>query len=304
MDSFDRFLLNVVYDIPCLIFVVDSVDKRIIYTNQHMKDALGDDCVGRPFAERFSSAGGDHFFVSYTHKNSTTTTEKAGTFPQQSEYYDDDSENWYHVLQRPIAWIVGTRKIVFILNEINALKRLQKDLSEAHATLAFKNRELEIAAKTDHLTQLCNRHHLDDVLAQEFARSRRTRKPFSAFIADSDQFKLVNDIYGHQVGDLVLIELARLLRTTLRATDTVGRWGGEEFLVILPETGLEGAAQVAEKLRQAIEAYDFPAIGHKTASFGVTELRPEDSVKEMIARADDALYRAKKAGRNRVEAIA
>lgn len=302
MQGFDQFLLSVVYNIPNFIFVVDRADNRIIYANPFMQQALGADCVGRPFAECFCGAGGGHFFVSYAQQHAAASAGETNMPPQQSEYYDDESENWYHVLQRPITWIDGTSKIVFVLNEINALKRLQKDLSEAHATLAFKNRELEIAAKTDCLTQLYNRHHLDAVIEQEFARFRRCAKPFSVFIADCDKFKSVNDTHGHLLGDLVLIEIARMARKAVRDIDTVGRWGGEEFLVILPETGLAGAVQAAEKLRQTIAAHDFPAVGRKTASFGVAELRPAESIKDLIARADEALYRAKENGRNRVEA--
>ncbi|MBK7005284.1 MAG: GGDEF domain-containing protein [Burkholderiales bacterium] len=309
MDNFDRFLLTVVYDIPHLVFVVDPVDKRIIYANQRMLDLAGTDCIGSLFAEKFSSAGGDHFFVSYMHSRSALATDialanTAEGFPQQSEYYSDDSEDWFHVLQRPIKWLDGTRKIVFILNEINALKRLQKELSEAHATLAFKNHELEIAAKTDRLTQLYNRHHLDEVLHREITRFKRTGTPFTVFIADCDKFKSVNDSYGHQVGDMVLMDIARLMRANVRATDTVGRWGGEEFLVILPDTNLDGAVQLAEKMRLTIAGHDFPTVGHKTASFGVAEMRPNENIKELIGRADEALYRAKEGGRNCIEADA
>ena len=303
MDNFDHFLLTVVYDIPNLVFVVDPLDKRIIYANQHMLDLLGGDCIGSLFADKFSSAGGDHFFVSYMHSRTAPASVADATeaFPLQSEYYNDESEDWFHVLQRPIKWLDGTRKIVFILNEINALKRLQKELSEAHATLAFRNRELDIAAKTDRLTQLYNRHHLDEVLHLEFVRFQRTAKPFSVFIADCDHFKSVNDSYGHQIGDLVLIDIARLMRGDVRASDTVGRWGGEEFLAILPDTMADGASEVAEKLRLAIASHSFPSAGHKTASFGVAEMRPGESIRELIARADEALYRAKETGRNRVE---
>jgi diguanylate cyclase (GGDEF)-like protein len=121
------------------------------------------------------------------------------------------------------------------------------------------------------------------------------------FIADCDSFKAVNDTHGHQVGDLVLIELAALMSKSVRAIDTVGRWGGEEFLAILPETGIDGATQLADKLRREIEAYAFPVVGCRTASFGVAVLRPTENIKDLIARADAALYLAKESGRNRVE---
>ncbi len=300
MQDFDRFLLTVDYDLANLIFVVDQGDGTIVYANQYMRDTLGADCVGRRFAEQFSGAGGAQHFISYNQQHGA----EAAAPPLQSEYYDDDSENWYHVQQRQIAWIDGSPKIVFVLSEINALKRLQKDLTEAHATLAFKNRELEISARTDRLTSLYNRYQLDQVITSEFQRFRRYGKPFSVLLADCDQFKQVNDTYGHPAGDAVLIDLARLLQSNIRATDTLGRWGGEEFLAILPETGLDNASQLAEKLRATISAYVFPAVGHKTASFGIAQIRPDENIKDLVARADQALYLAKANGRNRVEALA
>ncbi|MBK7002522.1 MAG: PAS domain-containing sensor histidine kinase [Rhodoferax sp.] len=145
MQEFDRFLLSVVYDIPNLIFVVDTEDGTIIYANQFMCETLGAACIGRKFSEQFASAGAEHFFVSYQWNAPPDTTPDNAEILQQSEYYDDESENWYHVLQRPVIWHDGTRKIVFVLNEINALKRLQTDFSEAHAALALKNIELEVA---------------------------------------------------------------------------------------------------------------------------------------------------------------
>ncbi|UTH74660.1 sensor domain-containing diguanylate cyclase [Chromobacterium sp. IIBBL 290-4] len=297
MQDFDRFLLTVVYDIPNLIFVVDPESGRIVYANPSMHERLGDDCVGRAFGDQFPGAGGSHCFIGY--KQHAVEQEQGP--PQQTEYYDDESENWYHVQQRQIRWIDGTAKIVCVLSEINALKRLQKDLTEAHATLAFKNRELEISAKTDRLTSLYNRYHLDQALQTEYQRFRRYGKPFAMLLADCDHFKEVNDTFGHQTGDIVLIELARLLQANLRATDTLGRWGGEEFLAILPETGLANAAQLADKLRDKIASHDFPVVGRKTASFGVAEARPGEDIKELIARVDQALYLAKNQGRNRVE---
>lgn len=302
MDGFDRFLLTVVYDIPSLIFVVDPETKTLVYANQRMLDTLGADCVGKRFVDCFAGAGGDHFFVSFSRKPADMESPHLEV-PLQSEYYDDDSENWYHIMQRPVTWYDRSRKLVIVLNEINGLKRLQNELSEAHASLAFKNRELEIAARTDRLTQLNNRHQLDDVMERELLRFQRSRKPFSVLLIDCDYFKSVNDDHGHQVGDLVLIEMARVLRQTVRVTDTVGRWGGEEFLVIMPETELYGALQVGEKIRQAIDAHVFPTVGHRTASFGAAELRSADDIKGIIARADEALYLAKANGRNRVEAI-
>src|SRR5690606_22913402 len=111
----------------------------------------------------------------------------------------------------------------------------------------------------------------------------------------------VNDAYGHLVGDQLLVDIAKILATSTRNTDTVGRWGGEEFLIILPHTQISDAIKIAEKLRTRIDEYDFPVARKMTASFGVTGFTPSDDVVKLINRADVALYVAKDSGRNRVE---
>lgn len=301
MQDFDRFLLSVVYDLSSLIFVVDPVDGRIVYANRYMLETLGADCLERSFGEQFAGAGAAHYFVAYRGKLADDARETA-PLEQLSEYYDDETENWYQVQQREISWIDGTPKIVCVLYEVNALKRLQKDLAEAHAALAFKNRELEISAKFDRLTNLYNRHQLDRVMLSEHLRFRRYGKCYSVLIADCDHFKQVNDNFGHQAGDTVLVEIAGIFAALIRATDTVGRWGGEEFMFVLPETALADAVRLADKLRVAIEQHDIPSVGQRTISVGVAEVRESDDIKDVIARADKALYAAKEGGRNRVVA--
>ena len=162
---------------------------------------------------------------------------------------------------------------------------------------------LENLSITDSLTGLCNRFKLDNVFLYELNQAQRYNNPFSIVIADLDNFKAVNDIYGHQVGDQVIQKLAKILRDNARSADTLGRWGGEEFLIICPETGLEGAAQFAEKIRKKIELHHFPAINDITSSFGVATFHDGDDQHSMMKRADQALYRAKDKGRNRVECV-
>ncbi len=167
--------------------------------------------------------------------------------------------------------------------------------------LQQSNRDLARLSATDKLTQLFNRMKLDEVLENELARVKRNGPPFSVIIIDVDHFKAVNDNYGHHQGDQVLISLADILRSNLRVTDTYGRWGGEEFLIIAPNSSLDNGLQTAEKLRMAIEEAVFPSGIRITCSFGVTISKPEDSVSEILIRADQALYEAKNNGRNRVE---
>ncbi|MDR3427471.1 GGDEF domain-containing protein [Silvimonas sp.] len=171
----------------------------------------------------------------------------------------------------------------------------------AQAELVTINQQLERLTVTDALTGVGNRMKLDQVLENELNRSQRSGSQFALVLLDVDHFKQVNDTRGHQVGDLVLIGVAQLLVTTTRSMDIVGRWGGEEFLVICPDTNLAGAVSVADKLREAIASHRFGQVGQITASFGVACARAGDSVHSTLARADRALYRAKASGRDRVE---
>lgn len=154
---------------------------------------------------------------------------------------------------------------------------------------------------TDPLTGLYNRLKLDELFEANLHNAQRHETPFSIILLDIDKFKNVNDTFGHQAGDGVLKEFAALLKENLRTEDILGRWGGEEFLILIPNSDLNGAAVLAEKLRLLIHNHSFATIGHKTSSFGVSTHHYGDDEKSMVSRADEALYRAKQNGRNRVE---
>ena len=175
------------------------------------------------------------------------------------------------------------------------------DLRQTQMRLVQQNQELERLAVTDQLTGLSNRLRLDQALREERQRHARHGTGFSVLMVDVDHFKAVNDSYGHPVGDQVLVGIARILQHHSREVDVVGRWGGEEFLVICRETSTEGALALAEKLRQAVQAHQFEAVGRKSISVGVAMYRPGENLTETLSRADVALYRAKQGGRNRVE---
>ena len=165
--------------------------------------------------------------------------------------------------------------------------------------LALKN--AYIGSRTDALTKLNNRRKLDEVLAFEIKQSSRYQNPFAFILIDIDYFKTVNDTHGHLVGDRVLVELAELLQNCLRTTDIAGRWGGEEFIIILPQQKRLHAQQLAEKLRNTICSHRFTDANITiTASFGISEYLPGDSAASLVKRADDALYEAKRFGRNRI----
>lgn len=171
-----------------------------------------------------------------------------------------------------------------------------RDISEQKRLEA----QLEHSAITDHLTGAFNRKRFDEEVDKALARRRRSGVTTSLILMDIDHFKLINDTYGHDVGDQVLIEITRLLQQHLRIPDLLARWGGEEFVMLLPDTTLADAYQLAERLRQLIAEHTFSAVGSITASLGVTALKVEDCPSRCMKRLDTALYRAKHSGRNQV----
>lgn len=164
------------------------------------------------------------------------------------------------------------------------------------------NKQLEIISITDKLTQTYNRVKLDEILAHQEALFKRYQQLFSIIIIDIDFFKRVNDQFGHQAGDKVLVEFSDILKNNIRSTDILGRWGGEEFMLISPKTNSNDAMVLAEKLRKKIQEYSFSSIGALTASFGVSDRGnvKETTLIEFVSQADQALYMAKDGGRNRV----
>lgn len=195
--------------------------------------------------------------------------------------------------------IENIKKSKNILEKYN--ENLELEVKNRTKEIDEKNKLLEKLATEDNLTKLYNRNKLDEVLEIELNRTNRTLEPFGIIIVDIDYFKEVNDTYGHQIGDSVLKEFAEILKEHSRKTDIVGRWGGEEFLIICPNTQLEGIINLANKLRKDIESYSFSLGEQKTASFGVAIYKYGESIYDLIKRADDSLYIAKEKGRNRVE---
>ncbi|HKK47717.1 MAG TPA: GGDEF domain-containing protein [Alkalispirochaeta sp.] len=189
-----------------------------------------------------------------------------------------------------LAWIIATIIYRSFLSDFVKTKTIEE-----------KSRELEHLAIRDRLTNLFNRRKLDSEVEEVHAWSTRYEAEYSVIIVDIDHFKLVNDSRGHHTGDLVLQDIAGVLADNVREVDTCGRWGGEEFLIICPETDLDHARALAERLRSLVEAR--PAGNHPpvTASFGVAASREARDAEDLIRIADDRLYLAKELGRNRVE---
>lgn len=183
---------------------------------------------------------------------------------------------------------------------IETQKRLLDSAERANQGLQQAMEVLEWAAGTDRLTGAWNRRRFEEAATIEMALVRRRKGPVSLMIFDLDFFKNVNDAHGHTVGDEVLAEIAHIAREQLRASDALARWGGEEFIVLSPATRIDGAMNLAEKIREAIAAREFPTAGRVTVSIGVAEYALGEDLVTWIQRADQALYQAKSEGRNRV----
>ena len=200
-------------------------------------------------------------------------------------------------------WLLTLVVFLFVVALVwwnRKLTMLNKKLNNTRSKLEAKTRELELLSETDSLTQTYNRVKLDQVFNVELSRAERYGYPLSIIMIDIDYFKNVNDSHGHIVGDQVLTKFASLIQGDLRSNDILGRWGGEEFLIICPSTNLSKAEMVSEKLRQIIENSNFSPIETMTASFGVTEWVRKDTQETLISRADYAMYISKKHGRNKV----
>lgn len=159
-------------------------------------------------------------------------------------------------------------------------------------------KELEKLATIDKLTGIYNRRRFEEFLQIEMEVAKRHSQPLSLILVDIDHFKSVNDTYGHQVGDMVLSKTTKVISQNLRKSDIFGRWGGEEFVVICPQTNKNEAFVLAEKLRVAIEKNEFEKVGHKTICLGIAELENDDNEETLVEKADKALYEAKNGGRN------
>lgn len=192
--------------------------------------------------------------------------------------------------------LVIVASVLILQRQLGTESRLEEKQKAAEG----RARKMARRADTDALTGIPNRQGFNEVMAREFARARRFQQPLAVVILDLDNFKRVNDRYGHPVGDQVLAGTARLLSTRVRESDFVARWGGEEFAVITSMTDAAGAARLAEKLRALMEVTHLGPVVEMSASFGVAEMHPDDTVESLIQRADAALYQAKSGGRNQV----
>ncbi|MGE4296501.1 MAG: GGDEF domain-containing protein [Desulfovibrionaceae bacterium] len=295
----EKLLFESLYDvIPYDTYVVDVRTHEIVFVNRAFADSHGDltgtICHSSIYEED----------TPCIHCKMGELVNKDG-YPNGKtiifEHFNAVDDHWYQMQEKALVWPDGRTVKCSIAVDVSEMKETQNRLAEAHAELAMKTKELERLSETDKLTGLYNRMKLDEIAKEEMTRAVRYGRPLSMVLIDIDKFKTINDTFGHQVGDDALVHFAQILKTQCRAADTIGRWGGEEFIVFSPETDLHGARQLTEKLRQHIENYEFPTAGKITASFGVAEFKKDEAGQGLFRRADLALYKAKARGGNCLE---
>ncbi len=230
---------------------------------------------------------------------------------KEEKVFDADEIQLLVAVSRQLGIAIQNAQLVGSLrNELSEKMRAEQAMKVANEIISEKNKllqeamaNLEIESKTDSLTGIYNRRYILEKIREEVIRCKRSGKKFSIVIGDIDFFKKVNDTYGHDFGDVVLKDVVALLKSTLREQDCLSRWGGEEFLILIVDTGLKGAELIASRMRGKIEEKTFEHNLKKlsvTMTFGVSVYDENESIDDMIKKADDALYKGKKMGRNRV----
>lgn len=248
---------------------------------------------------RFGVKKGDKTLLDILEKTNKTITQKQKQDILNrwiSVKYDNVVD--YALIKKIVASAIGI--LILILAWSWKISSKNRQLQKAQEEIEKKNKELNILATTDKLTGIFNRLKLDRLLEQELLRSKRYKSTFAIAILDVDFFKNVNDTYGHQVGDMVLQQMAKIIDKTTRDTDFVGRWGGEEFLIICIEINADDILKLMQRVRENIKNHFFANQTHISASFGVTLYKDNDNIETILKRADEALYKAKETGRDKI----
>lgn len=199
-----------------------------------------------------------------------------------------------------VMWSLG---LISLYIGYKGLRHRTEERDRAEEELKRVNAILENQATTDSLTGICNRRKFLELLHMKIQESRRYTMPLALIFFDIDHFKSVNDTYGHETGDHVLQELSSIVTGMIRQTDIFARLGGEEFIILMHNNDVKTGCELAEKIRSNMCLHSFPQVGAVTCSFGVAQFYPDDTAESFIKRADDAMYMAKQAGRNRVETL-
>ncbi|MDD2511247.1 MAG: diguanylate cyclase [Syntrophomonas sp.] len=219
----------------------------------------------------------------------------------ESKFRSKEGQEVPGLLSADLIQVRDRKLLLMVFHDITERIRMEEELEEKNQQLRELNRILKVQAVTDSLTGLYNHRQVMEKLQLEIARANRYQQDLTIMMLDIDHFKSINDEFGHQVGDVVLVEVSQIIRRNLRSIDIAGRYGGEEFLIVLPQTNLNNGMQVAERIRQQVEAEGFEESEEGiTVSIGISQHQGEEMA-DYIERADQLLYRAKREGRNRIE---
>jgi len=284
--------------IPFGIYVVDVQNFVLVYSNLAFRDHFGDHrgaLCHQALFERDTPCPWCRLGTLLTPDG--RPTDHTIVF----EHFNEVDDRWYQMQVRAMTWPDGRTVKYSIAVDISELKETQNRLAEAHATLALRNIDLRRLSTTDALTELSNRQHIESLIRQALEAGAASGAPLSLILFDIDHFKAINDRLGHLAGDAALRALAERVRQTVPSDCAIGRWSGEEFLILCPGTDRQGAARLAEAVRLAVRDVALPDSGGLSCSFGLTEAGQGESLDDLLARVDSALYAAKDRGRDRVE---
>ncbi|MBU8848054.1 MAG: diguanylate cyclase [Desulfobacterales bacterium] len=289
--------------------ILDTIENGIIITNQNLDIILwnrwlaihtgipSDKTPGNTLEDLFPRISFDllkqKIRIALRMKSSTFTNARVLKFVIPIEQNKITKSIFKHMRQNVVITPLNEKEVSINIYDVSSLL-------EAQTIIDDQMKLLEKQAKTDSLTGCFNKNMFNELLTAEIKRSIRHNHIFSLIIFDIDNFKSVNDTYGHLKGDSVLKKLANLSRKNIRKSDMLARWGGEEFCILLPETPLNGAAILADNVRQKIASHDFGSTGLQQCSFGVAEYTLGTDENIIIANADKALYYAKNNGKNQV----
>ena len=282
-----------------------SETRVLLNCNQHLANILGyvspKEMIGLSMRDLHLS---QERFIDFGLKNFDTLKDKENFNIEYQLQKKDASALWCELSGTALDDNIPadlSKGVLWSITDIAKRKKLEESVKDRTKEIEKKNEQLKDLAAKDYLTGLYNRSKLDEALEFQIKHAKRYATTFGIIILDIDYFKVVNDKYGHQIGDSVLCEFSDLLLESSRETDMVGRWGGEEFLIIVENVNKENILKLAEKLRELVESHNFAVVKQKTASFGVTIYHENDKINELVTRADEALYEAKNSGRNLVK---
>ena len=277
-------------------------EKTLLKANQHISDIFGysnpHEMAGISMCQLHLSSDE---YKEFTQRNFQPLKDKENLSIEFKLRKKDGTPIWCEISGKALDEKTPadlTKGVIWTVNDISQRKKLEETLQDRINEIEYTNTQLRALASKDYLTGLYNRSKLDETIGFEIKRSNRHQSNFGLILLDIDYFKEINDTHGHQVGDKFLCEFSNLLLEFSRETDQVGRWGGEEFLIIVEDTCKDNIMIFAEKLRRIIENHTFSVINNKTVSLGVTIYQKHDDLNHLMSRVDNALYTSKDSGRN------